>query len=191
MFMASFCNEKNNVGMKSGLLYKSMHLSFSLSNSFSADAGSWFRYFSPCWEAEIEGEKNQKRKGKKKDERILSVPGNLRDPGDRDREDRGNHRRDNAVRRTAQGKLNQVVFVLVCILKASGAGSGLVWGDSLCSTMGASSDRVSGDGLGLAWGPAGLGLGVADGRENHVKTEMWTVYFWSTGNMDWFQFLDS
>lgn len=73
----------------------------------------------------------------------------------RDREVRGSHQSDNAVRRPAQGKLNQVVSALACV------GSGLVWGHSLCSTMRASSDKVSGDGLGLARGPECMALRVA------------------------------
>lgn len=47
------------------------------------------------------------------------MPGNLRDPGEterRQREDRGNHQGDNAVRRAAQGKLSQVVIILIYIL---------------------------------------------------------------------------
>lgn len=79
----------------------------------------------------------------------------------RGRELRGSQQSDNAVRRSAQGKLNQVVSALICVLKESCAGSGLVWGHSISSTMGASSDKVSGDGLGLARGPECMGLRVA------------------------------
>lgn len=167
-------HEKNNVSIKFGLSRNfctnpsiSLSLSLSLCHSFSADAGFWLRYFSPCWEAEIEGEKDKKRR--RGSRQCLGTWGIL----ERQTEDSGNHRSDNALRRSAQGKLNQVVFVLICIPKASCAGSGLVWGDSLGSTMGTPSDKVSGDGLGLSRGPAGLGLGVADVRFGLLRRPVW------------------
>lgn len=107
-----------------------------LSRCFSADAGSRLRYFSPCWDAETNDEKKKRGIGSRQCRGTWGIL--ERTAGG------GGH---NAVRRRAQGKLNHRLNRQSALCR--------IWSGvrPLCSTMSASSNKVRGDGLGLARDP--------------------------------------